>query len=133
MKRSQQKRITKEAMVLRHMRQTRNLSLNDAGGLVGISGSAIAHIEQGRMDISHARLQTLLEAYRFTQEEYLEFFDGRPIPISLRDDCILILKQLDDSRLQAVHSVLINFMPPGSVRHESIPAGIQTRKMGMHR
>ena len=113
LKRSQQKKITKEAIVVRYMRQARKLSLNAAGRLVGITGSAIAHIEQGRMDISRARLQTLLKAYRFTSDEYLEFFDGRPVPISLREECIGILKELDDSRLQTVHSVLINFMPPG--------------------
>ena len=77
MQRSQQKRITKEAMVLRYMRHSRNLSLNQAGELVGISGSAIAHIEQGRMDVSKARIETMLHAYRYTQDEYLEFFDGR--------------------------------------------------------
>ena len=121
MKRSQQKRITKEAMVLRYMRHSRKLSLNAAGRLVGISGSAIAHIEQGRMDISRARLQTLLKAYRFTQDEYLEFFDGRPVPISLRDECIGILKQLDESRLQAVHAVLVNFLPPGATGHANSP------------
>jgi len=121
MQRSQQKRITKEAMVLRYMRQSRNISLNQAGHLVGISGSAISHIEQGRMDISRARITTLLQAYRFTAEEYLEFFDGRPIPVSLRDECIAILKGLDDAKLQAVHSLLVNLAPPGTARHLGVP------------
>ncbi|MGE0527881.1 MAG: helix-turn-helix domain-containing protein [Bdellovibrionales bacterium] len=40
------------------MRVSKQLSLNQAGKLVNISGSAIAHIEQGRMDISRARLET---------------------------------------------------------------------------
>jgi transcriptional regulator with XRE-family HTH domain len=108
-------------MILRYMRQTRKLSLNQAGEAVGISGSAIAHIEQGRMDVSRARLQTLLEAYRFTEDEYLEFFDGRPVPLSMRDECIGIVRDLDDSRLHAVHSMLINLMPPGSARHAGSP------------
>lgn len=122
MKRSEQKRITREAMVLRYMRHTRKLSLNQAGELVGISGSAIAHIEQGRMDVSRARLQTLLAAYRFTEDEYLEYFDGRPVPLSLRDECITIVKELDDSRLQAVHAMLVNLMPSGTARHAASPA-----------
>lgn len=117
MQRSQQKRITKEAMVLRYMRQQRKLSLNDAGKLVGISGSAIAHIEHGRMDVSRARIQSLLEAYRFSKDEYLEFFDGRPIPISVRDQCIAIVKQLDEGQLQAVHAMLVNMMPYAAARH----------------
>jgi len=128
MQRSQQKRITKEAMVLRYMRQNRNLSLNQAGQLVGISGSAISHIEQGRMDVSRARIQTLLQAYRFTDEEFLEFFDGRPVPMSLRDECIGILKTLDEARLQAVHSVLINLVPPGAARQTSISTRSETQR-----
>lgn len=111
MKRSQEKRITKEAMVVRYMRQVRKYSLNEAGRRLGISGSAIAHIEQGRMDISRARLNTMLDAYGFSKDQYLEFFDGREIPISLRDECFSILKQLDDVRLKAVHAVLVNFIP----------------------
>ena len=130
MQRSQQKRITKEAMVLRYMRQSRNLSLNQAGQLVGISGSAISHIEQGRMDVSRARIQTLLQAYQFTAEEYLEFFDGSPVPMSLRDECIGILKQLDESKLQAVHAVLVNFVPPGSVRGPNCSVRQNTRICG---
>ena len=118
MQRSQQRRITKEAMVLRYMRQSRNLSLNQAGQLVGISGSAISHIEQGRMDVSRARIQTLLQAYRFTKEEYLEFFDGRPVPVSLRDECIGLLKQLHELKLQAVHTVLVSLLPPGAARSQ---------------
>ncbi|OFZ81368.1 MAG: hypothetical protein A2603_08390 [Bdellovibrionales bacterium RIFOXYD1_FULL_55_31] len=128
MQRSQQKRITKEAMVLRYMRQSRNISLNQAGHLVGISGSAISHIEQGRMDVSRARIQTLLQAYRFTQEEYLEFFGGRPVPLSMRDECLGILKQLDDSKLQAVHSVLVNLVPVGAARQVNSTARLQTRR-----
>lgn len=108
MKRSQEKRITKEAMVLRYMRQTRKLSLNEAGRRVGISGSAIAHIEQGRMDVSRARLGTMLEAYGFSRDEYLEFFDGRPVPISVRDECLCILRELGDSQLMSIHAVLVN-------------------------
>ena len=47
--RSQQKIITRDAQILRHMRISKKVSLNQAGRLVRISGSAIAHIEQGRM------------------------------------------------------------------------------------
>jgi transcriptional regulator with XRE-family HTH domain len=43
----QEKRITREVEVLRYLRLAKKLSLNGAGAAVGISGSAIAHIEQG--------------------------------------------------------------------------------------
>lgn len=114
MKRSQEKRITQEAIVLRHMRYSRQISLNEAGRKVGITGSAIAHIEQGRMDISRERIKSLVTAYEYTMDDYLEFMDGKDIPINFRDECISAIRQMDEVRLQAVHAILINMMPQGS-------------------
>lgn len=128
MKRSNQKRITKEAIILRHMRMERGLSLNIAGGRVGITGSAIAHIEQGRMDISRARTETLVKAYGYTLDDYFELLERKEAPIHIRDECLSIIRQLDDSRLQAVHSVLVNFMPPGTAGHAHSPSQMDQRR-----
>ncbi len=120
--RSSQKRITKEAIVLRHMRQMKKLSLSQAGAIIGITGSAIAHIEHGRMDLSRARIKTMVQAYGYTTDEYLDFFDRKEVPINLRDECIQIVRLLDHAKLQAVYAVLINFMPGGSTRTEQNPS-----------
>ncbi len=126
--RSSQKRITQEAIVLRHLRLARKLSLNKAGRLVGITGSAIAHIEGGRMEVSRARIDTMVKAFGYTREEYLEFFDGRELPLNIRDECADIIRQLDDSKLNAVYAVLVNFMPQGSARTNGSPGQIQTMR-----
>lgn len=120
--RSSQKRITKEAIILRYMRLSKNLSLNQAAKLLGITGSAIAHMEHGRMDLSRLRIQTMILAYGYTTDEYLEFFDGRAVPINLRDECIQIVRQLDQVKLQAVYAVLVNFMPEGTTRTAQSPS-----------
>jgi transcriptional regulator with XRE-family HTH domain len=120
--RSSQKRITKEAIVLRYMRLSKKLSLNKAGRLIGITGSAIAHIEGGRMEVSQARIETMVRAFGYTQDEYLEIFDGRDLPLNLRDECTGIIKQLDDVKLQAVYAVLVNFMPAGAARTTQSPS-----------
>ena len=120
MKTIHQKKITQEAIVLRHMRHARKLSLNQAGGLVGITGSAVAHFEQGRTPLSRTRIETFLDAYQFSREEYLEFFDGQNLPINFRDECLSILKQLDETKLQAVHAILVSLMPTGSTRNQSV-------------
>ena len=122
MKRSNQKRITKEAIILRHMRMEKGLSLNKAAARVRITGSAIAHIEQGRMDVSRKRIETLVTAYGYTLDDYFELLERRNPPIHVRDECLSIIKQLDDSRLQAVHAVLVNFMPQGAARHMGSPS-----------
>lgn len=108
LQRSNQKRITRDALILRHMRITRKLSLNEAGKKVKISGSAIAHIEQGRMDVSKARLEALVNAYGFTKVEYLEFCDGKEIPKNLRDDCILLLRLCDEAKVRMLHPLILN-------------------------
>ena len=128
MKTIHQKKITQEAIILRHMRHTRKLSLNQAGSRIGITGSAVAHFEQGRTPISRARIETFLEAYQYTREEYLEFFDGDTLPINLRDECLGIVKQLDATKLQAVHAVLVNFMPQNTTRSHSNPCQPATRR-----
>ena len=125
MSRSSQKRITQEAIVLRHLRLSRKLSLNKAGRLVGITGSAIAHIEGGRMEVSRARTDTMVEAYGYTRDDYLEFFDGRELPINLRMECTSIIGQLDDTKLQAVYAVLVNFMPSGAARTNTSPGQVR--------
>jgi transcriptional regulator with XRE-family HTH domain len=110
LKRSQQKIITRDAQILRHLRISKKLSLNEAGRSVGISGSAIAHIEQGRMDISRARLETLVQAYGYTLGEYMEFADGRELPQNLRDECLMLLRRCDESKVQVLHPVISNLI-----------------------
>ncbi|MGE3758178.1 MAG: helix-turn-helix domain-containing protein [Pseudobdellovibrionaceae bacterium] len=110
LKRSQQKLITRDAQILRHLRLSKKLSLNKAGRSVGISGSAIAHIEQGRMDISSARLETLVKAYGYTLNDYMEFADGRELPRNLRDECLLLLKKCDESKIKVLHPVISNLI-----------------------
>jgi transcriptional regulator with XRE-family HTH domain len=122
--RSSQKRITKEAIVLRYLRLSKKLSLNKAGRLIGITGSAIAHIEGGRMDVSRARIDTMVTAYGYTMDQYLEFFDSDALPVNLRDECVGIVRQLDDVKLQAVHAVLVNFMPVGATRTAQSPSRV---------
>lgn len=110
LKRSQQKIITRDAQILRHLRLSKKFSLNKAGRTVGISGSAIAHIEQGRMDISRARLETLVHAYGYTMGEYLEFADGKELPKNLRDECLFLLRRCDEAKIQVLHPVISNLI-----------------------
>ncbi len=108
MQRSYQKRISRDAQILRYMRLSKRVSLSKAGKIVHITGSAIAHIEQGRMEVSKARIETLVSAYGYTMEEYLEFSDGKEVPRNLRDECILLLRQCDERKVHMLHPVISN-------------------------
>ena len=107
--RSQHKRITLEAQILRHLRIRAGLSLNDAGRVCNITGSAIAHIEQGRMDVSKKRIETMVQGYGCTIDEFYEYLDGKAVPMNYRDECYMLIRNLDETKLPLVHGVLANF------------------------
>ena len=115
-KRSSEKKISREAIVLHYLRQTRKLSLSEAGARLDITGSAIAHIEQGRMDISSTRIRCMVDAYTFSMQEFMDLLDGNALPVNLRDECLSLVKQLDETKLSAAHAVLTHLLPPGATR-----------------
>lgn len=111
-KRSQEKKITSQAKILRFMRLTRGLSQKRVAILCDLSEQAIGHYENGRMDISAHRLERFLAAYRFNAEEYAEYLSGKKeIPVlKLKDECTQLLDRIDESKLKTIHSVLLGFI-----------------------
>lgn len=111
MKRSNEKRISREAKIIRYMRIARGMTHGQAGLHCGCSEASIGHYENGRMDISASRLEQLLKAYGFSKEEFDEYRGGKPIPvIDLKAECILLLGRVDETKLRAVHAVLTSFV-----------------------
>ena len=112
-KRSQEKRITRQATVLRWMRMSRRTSMREAGRRNGCSDSSISHYEQGRMDIKPDRVRHLVESYAYSMREFEEYLAGKPLPVlSIKDECFSMIDRLDDSKLRAVHALLVSFAPP---------------------
>jgi hypothetical protein len=50
-------------------------------------------------------------AYGYSMQDFLEFIDGKSLPISYRDECIAIVRTLDEARLAAVHAMLTTLGP----------------------
>ncbi len=110
-KRSQIRRGSPESKIIRYMRMSRGIPMRAAGRLIGASDSLISHLETGRLDLSPARITQLVEAYGYTMEEFEEYQAGKPIPVlSIKDECIGLLDRLDDTKLRAVHAVLVSFV-----------------------
>ncbi len=110
-KRSQIKRITREAVVLRAMRRLRHISMRRAGVTIGVTSSAISHYEQGRMDLPKARVPELVASYGFTVPEFDEFVSGKALPVvDVRDECEQIVARIDAAKLKALHAVLLSFL-----------------------
>lgn len=111
-KRSQEKRITRVAQIVRYMRVSRKISQRDAARLIGVSEQAIGHYENGRMDISEARLEQMLRAYGYAREEFAAYRNGKEITVDFKAECTSILNQLDETRLRLVYGVVSNFVGP---------------------
>ena len=109
-KRSNEKRITKMARVLRHLRLSRKISQREVGRRCGISEAAVGHYENGRMDVSPERLKQFLDLYDYKQKEFDEYMNGKKAAIiGLKGECIRLIERLDETQLQAIHGVLLGF------------------------
>ena len=60
------------------------------------------------MNISVARMRTLIAACGFTEEQFLEFMDGKILPPNLRDECIKLIRKCPESKLTVLHPVIAN-------------------------
>jgi len=110
MKRSQQKRLTHQSKILQFMRRSKRIPMREAGRRINFSASTISHIEQGRMDVSAERIQLLVESYGYTMPEFEEYMAGKTIPVlSIKEECFSLIDQLDESKLRAVHGMLVGF------------------------
>ena len=115
MKRSYIRRITIENKILRHMRISKGLSLRQAGRIFSISGSAINHIEHGRMDIPVKRIEQMVLGYEFTMDDYDCYKNGENlVPVNLKDEAIVIIRKLTPTQLEAVYGILKSYLPAGS-------------------
>ncbi|MEK7691557.1 MAG: helix-turn-helix transcriptional regulator [Bdellovibrionota bacterium] len=110
MKRTQQKKITIEARIVRFMRLSRGISQSEAAKTCRVSPAAIGHLENGRMDMTPARIVQFLSTYKYTLGEFKEFRAGKPIPVlSIKEECLNLLDRLDENKLWAVHGLLVGF------------------------
>jgi transcriptional regulator with XRE-family HTH domain len=111
LKRSCIKRITRETVVLRWMRKSRQISMKRAGEEIGITSSTVSHIEQGRMALPKDRVPQLLALYGYAPAEYEEYVMGKPLPVlNVRDECEQIIARIESQKLKALHAVLLSFL-----------------------
>ena len=108
---NKKKKPTIEAKTLRYMRLSRNMSQRDVAKKFNLSVAAIGHFEHGRVDLNLSRIDQFLALYSYTKEEFEEYQAGKPIPVlSVKDECIALLEQIDEVKLRAVHAVLTSFV-----------------------
>lgn len=109
-RRCNHKVMTKEASILKFMRESRNLSMRRAGNLLGVSDSTISHLENGRADLHPEIVTRLLTNYGYTYEQFMSMSSGKiELPQSLRRECLEIIKRIDEEKLKTVRTILLSF------------------------
>jgi len=109
-RRSDTKITTKEGQVLKFLRTSRRLSMRKAGRLIGLSDTFVSHCEHGRIDLNPGIIAKFLRAYGCDYGHFLKLVQGNiEIPVSIIDECIGLLKRMDEDKLKTVRTILQSF------------------------
>lgn len=108
-RRSYQKIITKECLVLRSMRRMKKISQDEASRLCGYSRPTIGHIENGRIEISKERAKHIVETYGCKYADFEENLSKSELRDTIIDSCLEKIELLDDFKLEIVKNLLRSF------------------------
>ncbi len=109
-RRSDKKVMTKEASLLKFMRESRYLSMRRVAPILGLSEATVNHSENGRRDLDEPLIKRFLKVYGYTWEQFQQMLSGEvEVPEHIRSECIDIINRLDDSKLKTVKAFLNTF------------------------
>lgn len=108
-RRSYRKEITKECQVLRSMRRIKGISQDQASFLCGYARATIGHIENGRIELDRERINHIVEAYGYKYSDFTENMGKAQLRDDVVDQCVEIIKKLDDGKLEIVKNLLGSF------------------------
>lgn len=102
--------MTKEAHILKYMRESRQLSMRKAASVTGRSEAQINHAENGRRDLTPDFILEMVQGYGYSYQDFLDFVtDKKDVPEHTLSECIEILKRLDPVKLRTVKTILMSF------------------------
>ena len=102
--------MTREASILKCLRESRNISMRKASDIIGVSSSYVNHAENGRLDLNTSIIIKFLKAYSYSLEDFQSMINGDfKIPEHTLSECIAILKRLDPVKLKTVKTILDSF------------------------
>lgn len=100
-RRSNEKRMTKEARVLKYMREGRKLSMRRAAKVIGTSEAQINHAENGRKDLRPDFIMKVVSGYGYSYQDFLDLLsDKKEAPEQTLNECIAILKRLNSEKIE---------------------------------
>jgi transcriptional regulator with XRE-family HTH domain len=109
-RRSDVKVMTREAKVLKFLRESRRLSMRKAGRIIGASDAYVSHCEHGRIDLSPRIILMFLDAYGYDQGYFKGVVEGKiDLPESHLDECIALIRRMSPDKLKTVKTILQSF------------------------
>lgn len=109
-RRSDKKVMTKEASLLKFMRESRNISMRRVAPILGLSEATVNHSENGRRNLDNQLIKRFLKVYGYSWEDFQNMLNGEiEVPEHLRSECIDIINRLDQSKLKTVKAFLMTF------------------------
>ena len=109
-RRSDIKVMTKEARILKFLRESRRLSMRKAGAILSTSEAFINHSEHGRIDLTPAIILRFLNAYGFEYGYFKDLVEGKiEMPENQLEECIGLLKKMPQEKLKTLKAILQSF------------------------
>lgn len=109
-RRSDVKVMTKEAKVLKFLRESRKLSMRKAGQIIGVSDTFVNHAEHGRIDLTLSIILKFLNSYGYEHSYFQKLVEGKiEIPESHYEECVALLKRMSADKLKTVKTILQSF------------------------
>ncbi|MGE3975635.1 MAG: helix-turn-helix domain-containing protein [Bdellovibrionales bacterium] len=108
MKQNRNVEITGEVKTLRYMRIQAGLSMRQAGRLLGITDTAISHLENGKMKLPLARIEQMVVAYGETMDNFFRTSRAKTLPCTTREECERLLRRIPIAKLRLAYEALKN-------------------------
>lgn len=110
-RRNKIKRPSKEALLLRKLRQDKKLSVRKAADRIGKSCTWLAHFETGRFDAKPHDIEQVASIFKLSLDNIQEKLvqSSEESLINVREECQLIISRLDEDKIKAVYQMLKMF------------------------
>lgn len=105
----------RQGNLIRKIRESAGLTLRQLAMQVGISHPAISQLEHGKLDLPRSRIEAIVKACGHSTEDFDKLMGKAAVAPDYRDECLSIVKALDEETVQHLYQLLKRLMPTASI------------------
>lgn len=105
----------RQGNLIRKIRESAGLTLRQLAMQVGISHPAISQLEHGKLDLPRSRIEAIVKACGYSTDDFDKMMGKAAIALNYRDECLSIVKSLDEETVQHLYQLLKRLTPTASV------------------